>query len=128
PRLFGVRQTLEHSERKLFGVDIDRYQCSRATSDPLDFGNVLPLCLPKGLLPQRDTASKMLGQKVLTDAADPASDFRAVCFDRDVTFAVESHRAVAEVGRPDPKDPVVDDRDLGMHLDRALGRYTWCVD
>ena len=43
--------------------------------------------------------------------------------DREIALGVEAHRAVRQIGRSDEQQPIVDDQQLGMHVDRrSAGR------
>jgi hypothetical protein len=58
----------------------------------------------------------MLGQQIGAERGGCLID------ERQVAFAVEAHRATAQVGRAYAADAVIDDHDLGMHGDRRIGQ------
>ena len=61
----------------------------------------------------------MLGQEVVAEAEDPRPEvsFFLPGLDRQIAFSIEPHRAVIEVRRADPQQPVIHDQHLGVDVD-----------
>ena len=64
------------------------------------------------------TAAQMLRQKAVANIADALAMCVIPRKHRDIAFSIEPHRSPVEIGRADPQQSVVDDCDLGMHIDR----------
>ncbi len=66
----------------------------------------------------RRLAAQMLAEQLSAQLADRLAHVVATLrLDRQVALGVQAHRAVGEIRRADAHDLVVDDDELGMHVD-----------
>ena len=73
----------------------------------------------------------MFPQEAVAESTDHVLNTRfALRLEYEITFSIKAHGTIVEVGRADPQQFVINDDDLGVHVDTLIveTRHLWPVE